>query len=125
MWYKSFSRLTVVAIRPDNEIRSTLKRDPFSHGAEVEVLICTRPLSSFLLAAHDLEWSYDCPTEWSYWGKELRNSTRHFCRALCDCRISHVSVLTSPSFQVVSRILVFLLQHAGNDGLVAEDLLQW
>ena len=29
--------------------------------------------------------------------KELRNSTRHSCRALCDCRISHVSVLTSPS----------------------------
>lgn len=67
MWYKSFSRLTVVAIRADNEIRSILKRDPFSHGAEVEVLICTRPLSSFLLAAHEMEWSYDCPTEWSYW----------------------------------------------------------
>ena len=32
----------------------TTIREPFSHGAEVDVVICARPLSSFLLAA---KWS--------------------------------------------------------------------
>ena len=38
----------------------------FSHGAEVDVLICTRPFSSFLLAAYEVEWTVDATTGWSH-----------------------------------------------------------
>ena len=81
----------------------------FSHGAEVDVSICTRPLSSFLSAAHEVDRTAGATvlivpqSGATGGGKELHNFTRHSCRVCVTIDQPRSAFVTSPSFQVVSR----------------------